>query len=108
MELYLLVMCESKELSPLATRIIEVDRKNGKFDILRSEYDYLGEGIISAEIDEDEFGLNYFSFTSNEDEPRQFICEDDENSEYINGVILSNDDETGEFILRNISKAELP
>jgi len=43
--------------------------------IKQSEFDYLGKGEIIAEIDEDEFGLNYFSFLSKEEEPRQFLCE---------------------------------
>ncbi|USD27720.1 hypothetical protein J8Z24_12295 [Pseudoalteromonas sp. SCSIO 43201] len=108
MEIYILIECQQDELSPLNTRLIEIERVKGKFKLIRSEYNYLGEGIIDAEIDEDEDGLYYFSFTTLENEPRQFICEGAENSEYIHGDILSDGIECGEFILRNITNVSLP
>jgi len=36
------------------------------------------------------------------------LCEDGENSEYIHGDILEDEEEVGEFILRKVSGASLP
>jgi|GEM_PF-3946626 len=92
----------------IESRLLEVNRSNGQFIILRSEYDYLGSGKIKAKIEEDEDGLYHFSFISNEEEARKFVCDDDENSEYIRGDILEDDEEVGEFILRKVSNVSLP
>jgi hypothetical protein len=109
MEMYILIILSSFSGSPdLTSRFIEVNRDNDQFIITRSEFDYLGQGVITAEIDEDEYGLNYFRFVSNEDIPRQFLCEDDESSEYIHGDILENNEEVGEFILRKVSNVSIP
>lgn len=108
MEIYILIECQQDEISPLNTRLLELERKEGMFKIIRSEYDYLGTGVIEAEIEENEEGVYYFSFTTHENEPGQFVCEDAENSQYMHGDILADGTECGDFILRNITHAALP
>jgi hypothetical protein len=109
MDMYILITLSELNGKPdITSRFLEVRKDDGEFEIVRSEFSYLGEGTISAELDEDENGLYYFSFTSDEKPPRQFLCEDSDSSEYMHGDILENDEEAGEFILRKVSDAQLP
>jgi len=108
MDIYILIIMTTLDGEPdLTSRLIEVEKTASHFIIHKSEYSYLGEGKMIGELKEDEDGLHHFRFVSNEEEPREFFCDDSEDSDYIIGDVLEGGEEVGEFILRNVSLAKL-
>ena len=92
---------------PLMTsRILEVKKDDNGMTILKSEYDYLGSEPIEIELEEEDEGVYLFSFTSKDEEARTFVSDDAESSDYVEGDVLKDDEEVGEFIFRKISNIE--
>jgi len=110
-ELYILVEL-SNDIegfgASITSRILEVSKNGNEMVIVKSEYDYLGSDPIDITLEEDEFGIDLFSFNSNDEEQRLFITEDAESSEYVEGDVIQDDKEVGEFIFRKITNIEWP
>jgi hypothetical protein len=108
-DLYMLIelIKDIEGMGPMMTsRIVAVAKNSKGMTILKSEYDYLGSEPIKVELDEEDEGVNFFSFTSKDDDPRTFMSDDAESSEYVEGDIIQNDEELGECIFRKISDVD--
>jgi hypothetical protein len=92
----------------ITTRIVEVNRRDGDMTIVKSEYDYLGSEPIEVELEEEDEGVYLFSFTSNDEGARTFVSEDAESSDYVEGDVVKNEDDVGQFIFRKITNIEWP
>lgn len=104
--LFILIIAEIENNKPeITSRLVAIQGmdSNKNIKIVESEWGYLGDGQIKVSYSKDEFGLNVFSFTSLEEEPRKFISEGADELEYIEGEVFQGKKQTGTFVLRNVT-----
>lgn len=104
--LFILIIAEILDGKPeITSRLVTIQgiEQQKEMKIIDSEWGYLGTGPIEISFSEDNYGLKVFSFTSHEEEPREFICEEPEELEYIQGEVYTGKKQTGTFVLRKIT-----
>lgn len=107
-EIYILIeLSDFMGKADITSRFLHVSREDKKKTIVKSEWNYLGTGPISISIKEDD-GSKIFSFTSKDDSPRKFFCEDMEEEDYVEGEVLQEGKEIGKFIFRKVPDTAKP